>query len=291
MTLSRTAPDPPHIHHRTLPPPFHSLTLSPPFPDALGDDYQNKVFAKIKTKAGPVGVTCEVTRKSSDNKTSLLSKIALKWKGPSGFSIDKLTMKPDGTHAMETSLGGLAPGLKLTFKGDDANQGDLGAEYTKGPIAATAVCDIIMGSTVSGSVCFAAKDNVNVGGSAQYDIKGSALKSFGVGASVTQGPLFASITTSKFDSADLGLLYTVNSDLKLATSSSHSASKPLDKVTVGCIFNNNFGVLKGKFTSDGAIEAALIKDVSKGVTVNPSFKISAQKPADSFAFGLGVTIG
>jgi len=266
--------------------------ISNPATDALNDDYTNKIFAKIKTKAGPVGVTAEVNRQTKDDKTSLLSKLAFKWAGPSGFSIDKLTMKPDGHHAMETSISGLAPGLKLTFKGDDAEQGDLGVEYNKGAVSATADCDVIMGSQVNGSLCVAAKKNINVGGSATYDIKGSSLSSFSLGASVTQGNIFAALTTNKLDKANLGLLYTVNSDLKVATSSSHSADKPLEKLTVGCIFNaQNFGVLKGKFTSDGSIEGALLKDIAPKVSANPSFRISAHKPAETFSYGLGVTIG
>jgi hypothetical protein len=260
--------------------------------DALNDDYQGKIFTKIKTKAGPVKVAAEITRATKDTKTSLLSKLAFTWAGPSGFSIDKLTMKPDGHHAMETSLKGLADGLKLTFKGDDGEQGDLGVEYTKGVVAATADCDIITGSKLNSSVCVAAKDNLNVGGSLSYDVTNKSLSSFSLGASMTQGNIFAAVTTSKFDSASLGLLYTVNSDLKIATSSSHSAEKPLEKLTVGCVFNaQNFGIVKGKFTSDGSIEAALVKDIAKGVTANPAFKISAHKPADTFTYGLGVTIG
>jgi hypothetical protein len=131
-----------------------------------------------------------------------------------------------------------------------------------------------------------------VGGSCTYDVLNSDLSKFSLGASISQGNIFAAVTTAKFDEASLGLLYTVNSDLKIASKSSHSAKEPLKNLTVGCVFNaQNFGVVKGKFTSDGSIQAALVKDIAKGVTANPSFKISAKNPADSFSYGLGVTIG
>ncbi|GMI36434.1 hypothetical protein TeGR_g5516, partial [Tetraparma gracilis] len=76
----------------------------------------------------------------------------------------------------------------------------------------------------------------------------------------------------------------------IASSSSHSADKPLGNVTLGCVFKAPVGLLKGKFTSDGVVEACLTKSVAKGVTVNPAFRVSAHKPADTFNYGLGVTM-
>lgn len=264
--------------------------ISNPATDALKDDYTPKIFTKIKTKAGSVGVTAETERKTKNESTSLLSKLAFKWAGPSGFSLDKLTLKPDGSHSLETSLTGIAPGLKFTFAGDDKEQGDLGFEYKTSSVAVTGECDIILGSSASASACLT-KGDINVGASGKFDIKKSSLSAYSLGGSYAVGPLFASVTTKKLSSANLGFLYKVNSDLSIATSSSHSASSPLSSLTLGMIYAAPVALIKAKVTSDGIIEAAAVKDIAKKVTINPAIKVAAKNPTETFSYGLGVTMG
>jgi len=262
--------------------------ISAPSDDFFGDDYTKKVTCKIKTKAGPVGVTSETERKTKGS-TSLLSKLSFKWAAGSGFSIDKLQMKPDGSHVMETSLTGVAPGLKFTFKGDDAQNGDLGVEYTKGAIGMTAEMDIIELKQVAASLA-ASKGDLAFGGSATYKIAGGSLDKYSVGASYSSGPLFASVMSDKLSSVDLGLKYKVNSDLVVGTSSTHSASAPLGAMTAGASFNAPFGIVKGKATSDGVISAVLVKEVAKKVTITPAVQVKASDFANA-TWGLGVTMG
>ncbi|GMH47247.1 hypothetical protein TrRE_jg7118 [Triparma retinervis] len=233
--------------------------ISAPSDDFFGDDYTKKVTCKIKTKAGPVGVTSETER------------------------------KPDGSHVMETSLTGVAPGLKFTFKGDDAQNGDLGVEYTKGALGMTAEMDIIELKQVAASLA-ASKGDLAFGGSATYKIAGGSLDKYSLGASYTSGPLFASVMSDKFSAVDLGLKYKVNSDLVVGTSSTHSSSAPLGAITAGASFNAPFGIVKGKATSDGVLSAVLVKEVAKKVTVTPSVQVKASDLANA-TWGLGVTMG
>eukprot|EP00520_Triparma_pacifica_P004542 CAMPEP_0118643450 /NCGR_PEP_ID=MMETSP0785-20121206/6398_1 /TAXON_ID=91992 /ORGANISM="Bolidomonas pacifica, Strain CCMP 1866" /LENGTH=268 /DNA_ID=CAMNT_0006535115 /DNA_START=888 /DNA_END=1694 /DNA_ORIENTATION=- len=256
--------------------------------DFFSDDYTKKVTCKIKTKAGPVGVTCETERKTKGS-TSLLSKLSFKWAAGSGFAIDKLSMKPDGSHVMETSLTGVAPGLKFTFKGDDAQNGDLGLEYKKDAVGVTAEMDIIELKQVSASLA-AAKGDLAFGGSATYKISGGALDAYSVAASYTAGSLFASVVSDKFSSFDLGFNYKVNGDITVGTMSSHSASKPLGSITAGASYNAKFGTVKGKATSDGVLSAVLVKEVAKKVMVTPSVQVKAADFANA-TWGLGVTMG
>ena len=260
------------------------------FADFLKDDYTQKYTAKVKTKAGAVGVTSETERKGG----SLLSKMAFKWAGPSGFSLDKLQMKPDGSHVMETSLKGVYPGVKFTFEGDDNSKGQLGAEVVKGGVSLTANMDVIELKEMSGSLC-ATKGDVSFGGSAKYDISGSSIADYSLGTSYSKGPIFASITTKKFDEANLGILYKVSSDLSVGTKTSHSMSSPLGSIECGLAYNAPLGVVKCKADSKGTLSAVLVKDIAKKVTVTPTVTFSKGKGGGSMVssptFGFGVVMG
>ena len=200
-------------------------------------------------------------------------------------------MKPDGHHAIETSLSGLAPGLAFTFKGDDSDQGDIGVEYSQGLLSAAASCDVISASSLSGSFSLN-KDALTLGSAATYSLKANDLDKFSLGASYNSGALFAAVTTTKLSKATLNVKYTVNKDLTLATSSTHSATSPLSTVTLGAVYAaGDLGTLKAKVTSDGAVEAAVVKDIAKKVTVNPSVRVSAHRPSETWAYGLGITVG
>ena len=148
---------------------------------------------------------------------------------------------------------------------------------------------------------------------------GSSVDKFSLGASYSSGPIFAALTTDKFAGANLGLMYKVrrkrraaphllpspptpysnsfsfpppqvNGDLSLATSSSHSADKPLDSVTIGCVYNAPVGVVKAKCTSGGVASAVLVKDVAKKVTVTPSLQVK-NGDIKNASFGFGVVMG
>ena len=52
-----------------------------------------------------------------------------KWGHPCGFAVDKLEFANDGKVSTETSLLTTATGLKLEFKANDSDKGDLGFIY------------------------------------------------------------------------------------------------------------------------------------------------------------------
>merc|ERR1719390_78888 len=86
--------------------------------DIFNDDFDYKYGLKVKTNAPRgVGVTVSTDYSPKGGKTSLLGKISAKWAHESGFAIDKVEMKSDGSLSTETSLSGVAPGLKFEFKG------------------------------------------------------------------------------------------------------------------------------------------------------------------------------
>lgn len=79
-----------------------------------------------------VSVTSESTY---DFKSPLSTSVSCEWSHPSGFKLDKLEFNPSGDASRgsittETSLTGLAKGLKVEFKGNDSDKGDLSFVYT-----------------------------------------------------------------------------------------------------------------------------------------------------------------
>ena len=73
---------------------------------------------------------------------ALVPKLALKWVHASGFTLEKLEVSPDCKLVVETSLSNVTPGLKLEFKGNDANKADLSFTYSAPAATVTGEFDI-----------------------------------------------------------------------------------------------------------------------------------------------------
>lgn len=130
---------------------------------------------------------------------------------------------------------------------------------------------------------------ITMGGDVAYSLKDSALSGYNVGASYASGPLFAAVTTSnKLGSVNLSMMYKVNSDLTLASMTSHSSSKSCTVSGVGGLYKASFGDVKAKMGTDRVLSASLVKDVSKTkVTLSGSM---VGTDTSSFKYGLGITM-
>jgi len=252
--------------------------------DLLNDDYASKVSLKCKKKAGPSTVTIDTSRSSSTG--SLASKIGAKF-SYAGLSFDKVQHEADGSHTLETSMTPV-PGLKLSFKG---NKGaDLGCDYKFGNTCLTGKLDVKDFSKLSTTAAVAPMPGVVVGGDATYKFAaGEGLAGYNIGASYTTGPLFASVTSSKFSTFNVSMMYKVSPDISLATSTTHSEGKPVDVVAVGGIYKAAFGDVKAKVSGDGVVSASLIKDISKGVTLTASGSMSGVDTS-TFKYGVGIVM-
>ncbi len=260
--------------------------ISKPSKDLLSDDYTSSLTLKCKSKAGPVGVTIETERSSSG---TLSSKVGGKF-AYAGLNFDKVQAKADGSNVLETSLVPCA-GCKMTFK---ANKGaDLGVEYTAGSITTTGSLDVLNMSKLSTSTCLGVAPGINVGGDLSYNISGdkAGLSSYNVGASYATGPLFASVTSaSKFSQFNVGVLYKVNSDLSLASSTTHSSSKACDVLSIGGAYTGlTVGTLKAKVGSNGVTSACLVSEIAPKVNLTASGSITGTD-ASTFKYGLGITM-
>jgi len=260
--------------------------ISKPSKDLLGDDYSSSVTLKAKGKAGPIGVTIETERSAAG---TLSSKVGGKF-SYAGLNFDKLQAKADGSNVLETSLVPL-PGCKMTFK---ANKGaDLGVEYTAGAMTTTASLDVLNMSKFSKSFCIGVAPGINVGGDLSYNISGdkAGLSSYNCGASYATGPLSASITSaSKLSQFNIGVLYKVNSDITLASSTTHSSGKAVDLLAIGGAYTGgSMGTIKAKVGSNGITSACLITEVAPKVNLTASGSISGAD-FSTFKYGIGITM-
>lgn len=265
-----------------MPTQFKDINKGPS--DLLGDDFTDKISLKCKKGAGPVSVTIETERGSGG---SLSSKIGTKF-AYSGLNFDKVQLKADGGHVIETSLKPHQD-VKVSFKG---NKGaDLCIDYSNGNLVATSVIDVKEMSKVSASACLGLGSGVTAGGDLAYALSGkSGVTGFNLGGSYRTGPLFASVTTSsKFSQFNVGLLYKVNPDLTLASQTTHSSSQACDVVGVGASLAAPFGDLKAKFASNGVLSACLIKEIAPKVTMTASGSVVASDMSN-FKYGLGIVM-
>jgi len=250
----------------------------------LSDDYSSKVTLKCKKAAGPLAVTIETERGSGG---SLSSKIGTKFTY-AGLSFDKIQFKPDGSQVLETSMKPY-PGVSVAFKGGKG--ADLHVDYSTGMFVTNTIVDVKDMSKVSTSGTAAIAPGVLVGGDVAYALSGkTGVSGFNFGASYSSGPLFANVTSaSRVTSFNLGLLYKVNPTLSLASTTTHSAAKPVDVVTVGGIYKASVGDVKAKFGSDGILSASLIKNVAPKVTLTCSGSAPISD-LGSFKYGVGIVM-
>lgn len=85
------------------------------------------------------------------------------------------------------------------------------------------------------------------------------------------------------------MMYKVNSDLTLASNTSHSAAKTCDVVAVGGLYKSSLGDLKAKVGSDKVISACLVREVAPKVNVTASGSVTGSD-FSTFKYGLGVSI-
>jgi len=253
--------------------------------DLLSDDYSTGISLKCKKSAGPVAVTIETERGTGG---SLSSKVGTNF-SYGGVSFDKVQLKADGGHVLETSLSPCSPVL-LTFKG---NKGaDLGLEYTKGSLVATGTLDVKDMSRFSTSACVGVGSGILVGADATYSVNGkaAALSAYNVGASYTKGPLSLSVTTaSKISQINVGTLYKVNDTLTVASSTTHTSAKPLGAFTVGGAYKASFGTVKAKISTGGNVDAVVLKEVAPKVDLKATGSISSFDPS-TFKYGIGIVM-
>jgi len=260
--------------------------------DIFTEDFDNKVSLKIKS-CGPCTTTV-TTNTSYDPKTSVLvPKISLKWPHPSGFTLDKFELSSACRLTLESSLTGLAPGLKLEFKGNDSEKADLSATYNHAAATFTAEFDINKLESAKASVN-GGNGNITAGASVDFKIAKAAVDStnfeVGVGYTIPKQAFVSFRAGKNFSNFSSLLTYNANKDTVLAAKVNHStgSSSTCADVAVGYKCNPET-YIKVKVSTGGVFSASVKQACDKKFTVVGS----AEVPSDfnSFKWGVNATLG
>lgn len=155
----------------------------------LDDDFDAKYSLKVKS-TGPWGSTLTQTttfKESKDGKggccnCTLVPKLAVKYAHSSGFSVEKFEVTDTAKATVETSLTGVAPGLKMEFKGNDSDKADLSFQYKNARMTLTGDVDIYNFKSAKASVSTGHGD-ISVGADTNVKMDKMAVQSstFGLG--------------------------------------------------------------------------------------------------------------
>lgn len=258
--------------------------------DLLNDDYDFKNFLKVKSKA-PNGVTLTTTTELNSNggKVSVGGKVSAKWAHESGFTLDKLEVKGDGSVVVETSLTGVAPNLKFEFKGDDKNKGDLGVVYKAPQYTAAAEFDIAEFASAKASV-LAGTGPYAGGASATISLGDKVdVKSFDVAGSYAVAKKFFTglSVTNKLSKYGLSFAYFGASNYTVAGLIDFKPESSEKTLTVGGIYKCNPNTnIKGKVNSNGVVSLSVKQFLASDATVT----VATELPTNDFsAYKFGVT--
>lgn len=265
-------------------PPFYK-DLSKVVTDLLSDDFSLKRTVKVK-HCTPNAV--DFTIENEQKKGVVAGKVAVKYAHkPSGFSLDKFTLKQDGGKEVEASLAGLAPGLKLTAKVDDAIKGDVGAEYVYKNFALKTDMDVDMSEMTSSATV--AYEGVYAGGILSYKLPGdkpASVKDYNAGLSYGGRGWLTSLTTSnKMATYNMSACYTPAYNVTAAVLASVTPESNVQSVTVGVKYVcNPRTTLKAKATSDGIVHGSFQHTAAKSVKVGMATEVNAKDMQPKFGF-------
>jgi len=260
----------------------------------FNDDFDSKYTLKIKTN-GPFGASVTTNSTYDIAASKVESKISTKYSHESGFSLDKLEISPKGKITTEISLTKAAPGLKLEFKGDDSEKGDLSLLYNIPKLATiTADIDALKLSKVNTSVAvghgpFSAGANVDLT-LAKGSISGTK---FGLGFGYTVPKLlFAGLRANSSLSEYSGLFsYILRNDITFAGKVSYTKKTSAITSEIAAVYQYDPNLtLKFKTTSAGVINASVKQDFEKKFSVVGSVEVPSGLNG-GFKFGVNAVLG
>lgn len=272
--------------------------------DIFSDDFDSKYSLKIKS-AGPCGLTLTTNttawapaKKGKDGKPAekppaLTTKVSAKWAHKSGFTLDKLELDSAGALTTETSLTSAAPGLKLEFKGNDTNKGDLSFTYNHSLATVTGKIDALNLQSAGASIN-AGTGPLTAGASADLTLDRLAVKSstFGLGVGYTLNKtLFAGLRVNNNLTEYKGLVqYAAAPNLTLAGTVS-TGGKDGTLGVVGTVYKcNPDTTIKVKASSNAVINASVKQAFPNKLNIIGTAEVPA-KDLSSYKVGVNITLG
>jgi len=259
--------------------------------DLLKDDFDTKYSLKVKSEA-PHGVSLTTTTDYNPAASVLPTKINLKWAHESGFAVDKFEIASADKITLETSLTGVAPGLKFEFKGVDAATGTLGVIYKHKYATLASELDIAGFSTFKSSV-LGGSNGVSVGASADFSLSDKFdVKDFSAAVAYTPcAGVFAGVKANKkFTEFNGAVGYKVKPNLSLAALID-VPKKSAYKFNIGASYKcQPETTVKVKVDNDGVIRTSVKQDLPKKLTLVGAAEVDV-KNISQFNFGVTATLG
>lgn len=225
--------------------------------------------------------------------SKLSTKMSGKWGHPCGFAVDKLEFANDGKVATETSLVTTAPGLKLEFKANDSDKGDLGFIYKNKYATITAEVDTLAFSKAMASVVVG-HGRFSAGAVANLKIEKASVKNTTVdcGASFEiPKSLFAGVKASKNLSEYSGIVtYVAAPNVTMAGNVLFVTKTKAATGVLATVYKiNPDTTFKLKAASTGTLNASIKKQLEKKFVVVGSAEVPSS--FSGAKFGVNATLG
>jgi len=270
-------------------PVFADIDKSPS--DLLNDDFDSKFTLKIKSQ-GPFGVTVTTNTAYSTKDNKLSAKVSGKWAHVNGFTLEKFEVSPDGKITTETSLSGAAPGLKLEFKGNDSDKGDLSFTYSIANATVAGEFDALTFSKASTSVAFGHGD-ITAGASADLKIAKASVDSasFALGVGYKGPQFFVGLTTLKNFTEHKGIFSWTASNRLTVLGLLNYTAKGGAAPTLGAVYKcaPNTTVKAKAALSSGLVNFSYKQSFEKKFAVVTSLEVPASFA--SYKLGVNATLG
>lgn len=188
---------------------------------------------------------------------------------------------------------GVAPGLKLEFKGSDQMKGDLSLVYRLPTATLTAEANVIDFSSCKASALTTVGD-FKLGGAIDLGLAGKApeLSAYTLGASYSLPKLFFGLRASNKLSDFSGLVhYNHCPTLSVVSAVKYSGKKATTDVTLGALYYcHPLVALKLKATSEGVLSCSAKKVEGKAFSVVGAAEVNVKDLKD-VKFGVTASLG
>lgn len=226
-----------------------------------------------------------------EKEVKLTPKLSLKWAHHSGFTVEKLEADASGKITVETSLVNVAPGLKLEFKGKDADKADLLFTYFNPAATVTGEVDLSNLSSAKLAVT-AGSGPIIAGASTNLKLAKSTLDSatFGLALSysIPQQLLVTARADNNLSSYTAHVSYAAAKNILLAGQVQHAGKEPSAVVAVqyAC---NPCTTAKFKATTGGVFSASVKQALDKKFNVVGSAEF--RNNFSNIKLGVNATLG
>lgn len=255
--------------------------------DLFTEDFDTKYSLKVKSP-GPLGLVLTTnTQYDVSKENKLVTKISAKYPHSSGFTVEKFEIASNGAATTETSLVTTLPGLKLEFKGNDSDKGDLGLIYTHPLFTFTSELDALNLAKASASIS-SGQEPISFGASADINLAKSGLGpvSTNVAYKISNFELYLK-TNKTFSEYSALARYFVNKDITLAGQAIYG--KAWNFIFAGVYKCNPDTIMKLKASNSAGVALSIKQSLDKKFSITGVADVPIT--LDSAKFGVTASLG